>query len=209
MMNTPRPHDLLWLTDSDALEDVSEEWVASQWRPRFPVVVRRDVIHEGRIPVGVRGMRRDQRAAGWANAAKIKRIVCPEELASRDLLVNSPFVSMPPVQGAIQLTLREWPWVWGITGSCGYALATEVPVLHADSDLDLLIRSTSPIEREALAQWQQVVGQLLCRADTQVETPHGAFALAEWLRDGRVLLKTNQGPQLVSDPWMFCRVDKR
>lgn len=202
-MNTSRPHDLLWLTDSDALEGISEDWVASQWRPQLPVVVRRDVVNEGRIPVGVRGMRRDQRAAGWVNVATVKRVVSPESLASREQLVKSPFVSMPPVQGAIQLALREWPWVWGITGSVGYALATEVPVLHADSDLDLLIRCPSPVEREALAQWQQVVGQLLCRADTQVETPQGAFALAEWLRDGRVLLKTSHGPQLVSDPWAF------
>ncbi|MFP2515793.1 malonate decarboxylase holo-ACP synthase [Buttiauxella agrestis] len=201
MMNTPRPHDLLWLTDSDALEDVSEEWVASQWQPRLPVVVRRDVSHDARIPVGVRGMRRDQRAAGWVNAAKVKRIISPEELASRDLLVKSPFVSMPPVQGAIQLALREWPWSWGITGSCGYALATEVPVLHVDSDLDLLIRCPQRVERESLLEWQAVIGQLLCRADTQIETPQGAFALAEWLRDGRVLLKTNSGPEIVTDPW--------
>lgn len=201
-MNTPRPHDLLWLSESNALEGVSEEWVASQWRPALPVVVRRDVNHEGRIPVGVRGMRRDQRAAGWVNAAKIKRVVSPESLAARELLVKSPFVSMPPVQGAIQLALREWPWVWGITGSVGYALATEVPVLHADSDLDLIIRCPEPVEHKLLLEWQQVIGQLLCRADTQIETPQGAFALAEWLRDGRVLLKASSGPQFVSDPWM-------
>lgn len=202
-MQTSRPHDLLWLTDRDALEGVSEEWVASLWRPALPVVVRRDVNTEGRIPVGVRGMRRDQRAAGWVNASKIKRIVCPEDLAVREVLVNSPFVSMPPVQGAIQLAVREWPWTWGITGSVGYALATEVPVLHADSDLDLIIRCPRPVERRVLEEWQRVVGQLLCRADTQIETPQGAFALAEWLREGRALLKTSRGPHLVSDPWAF------
>ena len=202
-MNTSRPHDLLWLTDRDALEGVNEAWVASQWRPALPVVVRRDVNHDGRIPVGIRGMRRDQRAAAWAWADKIKRTVCPEDLALHEVLVNSPFVSMPSVQGAIQLALRDWPWTWGITGSVGYALATEVPVLHADSDLDLIIRSPRPVEREALREWQQVVGQLLCRADTQIETPQGAFALAEWLRAERVLLKTSRGPHLVSDPWAF------
>lgn len=202
-MPTPRPHDLLWLADRDALEGVSEAWVTSHWRPALPVVVRRDVNHEGRIPVGVRGMRRDQRAAGWANAAKIKRLVCPEDLAVREVLVDSPFVSMPPVQGALQLALRQWPWRWGITGSVGYALATEVPVLHADSDLDLVIRCPQPVEREALMEWQQVIAKLLCRADTQIETPGGAFALAEWLREERVLLKTPSGPQLVSNPWAF------
>ncbi len=200
-MNAPRPHDLLWLQDRNVLEDVSEEWVINQWRPTLPVVVRRDVSPDGRIPVGVRGMRREQRAAGWAHAAGIKRVVSPEALASHTVLVNSPFVSMPPVQGAIQLSLRRWPWVWGVTGSVGYALATEVPVLHANSDLDLLIRCPQPVAPAALEEWQQVISQLLCRADTQIETPVGAFALAEWLRDGRVLLKTGSGPRLVSDPW--------
>nr|VUD28377.1 phosphoribosyl-dephospho-CoA transferase [Raoultella sp. NCTC 9187] len=31
--------------------------------------------------------------------------------------------------------------------------------------------------------------KLPCRTDTQIETPFGAFALNEWLREGRVLLK--------------------
>ncbi|WP_176227866.1 malonate decarboxylase holo-ACP synthase [Cedecea sp. NFIX57] len=201
MMPTLRPHDLLWLTDREALEGVSEEWVTSQWRPALPVVVRRDVEREGRVPVGVRGMRRDQRAAGWVHPASVKRVVSPETLSSRELLLNSAFVSMPPVQAAIQLASRPWTWCWGITGSVGYALATEVPVMHAASDLDLLIRSPQPLAKEVLAEWQSLTDKLLCRADTQIETPYGAFALAEWLREKRVLLKTNQGPQLVANPW--------
>ncbi len=44
---------------------------------------------------------------------------------------------------------------WGVTGSTGYALATEIPVLHAASDLDLLIRAPQPLDREALLlEWQ-------------------------------------------------------
>ncbi|MCS5826078.1 malonate decarboxylase holo-ACP synthase [Klebsiella pneumoniae subsp. pneumoniae] len=111
------------------------------------------------------------------------------------------FVSQPPVQGAIALTLHRWPWGWGVTGSTGYALATEIPVLHAASDLDLLIRAPQPLDREALLEWQTRVAQLPCRADTQVETPYGAFALNEWLRDGRALLKTSRGARLTATPW--------
>ncbi|HFG1465552.1 TPA: malonate decarboxylase holo-ACP synthase, partial [Klebsiella pneumoniae] len=116
-------------------------------------------------------------------------------------LLHSPFVSQPPVQGAIALTLHRWPWGWGVTGSTGYALATEIPVLHAASDLDLLIRAPQPLDREALLEWQTRVAQLPCRADTQVETPYGAFALNEWLRDGRALLKTSRGARLTATPW--------
>lgn len=176
MSATPRPHDLVWLNHASALEDIAEPWVAQQWRAALPVVVRRDVDDQARVPVGVRGMK-------------------------REALLCSPFVSQPPVQGAIALTLHRWPWGWGVTGSTGYALATEIPVLHAASDLDLLIRAPQPLDREALLEWQTRVAQLPCRADTQVETPYGAFALNEWLRDGRALLKTSRGARLTATPW--------
>ncbi|MBU5894992.1 hypothetical protein JVW19_23735, partial [Vibrio cholerae O1] len=47
-----------------------------------------------------------------------------------------------------------WRWTWGVTGSCGYALATGLPVMHADSDLDLTVRCPQPVDRAAL----QVLG---------------------------------------------------
>lgn len=201
MTFTPRAHDLLWLKNADALLNIQEAWVASQWHTGLPVVVRRDVNDQADIPVGVRGMKREQRAAGWVQAETVTRVVTPEMLADRERLLHSPFVSQPPVQAAILLTTDKWPWHWGITGSTGYALATEIPVLHADSDLDLLIRAPQPLTHDALRQWQAQVDTLPCRADTQVETPFGAFALNEWLREGRVLLKTASGPQLTATPW--------
>ena len=201
MSSTPRPHDLVWLNHASALEDIAEPWVAQQWRAALPVVVRRDVDGQARIPVGVRGMKREQRAAGWVQARNIVRSVTPEMLVEREALLCSPFVSQPPVQAAIALTLHRWPWGWGVTGSTGYALATGIPVIHADSDLDLLIRAPLPISPDALTTWQSRLSRALCRADTQVDTPEGGFALAEWLRDGKTLLKTRRGPRLVADPW--------
>ncbi|EMN5862838.1 malonate decarboxylase holo-ACP synthase [Pluralibacter gergoviae] len=201
MTHAPQPHDLLWLNAAADLLDVEEAWVTTQWHPGLPVVVRRDVNDEGDIPVGVRGMKRDQRAAGWVRPAAVARAVTPEALADRQRLLHSPFVSQPPVQAAITLTTFAWPWRWGITGSTGYALATEIPVLHADSDLDLLIRAPRPLNDDELRQWQAQAEKLPCRADTQVETPFGAFALNEWLREGRVLLKTAAGPRLTAAPW--------
>lgn len=201
MTTTLRPHDLLWLTTRDALEGVNEPWVAEIWHACLPVVVRRDVADNGRIPVGVRGLRRDQRAAGWVNREQVSRVVSPEQLIEPQALLRSPFISQPPVQLALQLAQLSFPWHWGVTGSTAYALATGIPVIHAASDLDLLIRAPQPLARDELVRWQQQLSGGLCRADTQVDTPNGGFALAEWLRDGRVMLKTNHGPRLVSDPW--------
>ncbi|UXY11360.1 malonate decarboxylase holo-ACP synthase [Kosakonia sp. ML.JS2a] len=201
MTVTLRPHDLLWLSAPDALEGVSEPWVAEIWHAGLPVVVRRDVDASGRIPVGVRGVRRDQRAAGWVRPERVNRVVSPEQLIAPQELLRSPFISQPPVQLALQLAQLNWPWIWGVTGSTAYALATGIPVIHATSDLDLLIRAPQPLAQAELQRWQQHISGGLCRADTQVDTPNGGFALAEWLRDGRVMLKTNHGPRLVSDPW--------
>ncbi len=199
-MTMLRPHDLIWLTNREALDGVDEPWVETVWHPDLPVVVRRDVDEE-RIPVGVRGIRRDQRAAGWTHASQVVRVVSPEQLVDSNDLLRSPFISQPPVQVALQLAQQAWPWVWGITGSSGYALATGIPVIHASSDLDLLIRAPQPLSRALLLRWQTPLNHALCRVDTQVDTPLGGFALNEWLRDGRVLLKTSRGPRLVSDPW--------
>lgn len=33
MTFTPRPHDLLWLNNANALLTVEEAWVATQWHP--------------------------------------------------------------------------------------------------------------------------------------------------------------------------------
>ena len=199
-----RPHDLIWISDRSALsaEQALPEWVSQQWRTSLPLVVRRDVQGNGRIPVGIRGMKRSQRAAAWVNEEAIRRIVTPESLVSEPLaLLHSSFVSQPPVQALIMLAQRPWPWGWGVTGSCGYALATEIPVMHADSDLDLLVRCPQPAsldELQRLVQWLQA---LPCRADAQIETPLGGFALSEWLRDGRAMLKTAEGPLVTTDPW--------
>ena len=59
----PRPHDLIWLNDSQALQGDLPDWVALQWQPTLPLVVRRDTHPAGLIAVGIRGMGRERRAA--------------------------------------------------------------------------------------------------------------------------------------------------
>lgn len=90
MTTTLRPHDLIWLTARDALEGITESWVDAAWHAGLPVVVRRDVDNEGRIPVGVRGLRRDQRAAGWVKPENVLRVVSPEDLSVAADLLRSP-----------------------------------------------------------------------------------------------------------------------
>lgn len=194
-----RPHDLLWLQADTTLLDIQEPWVAQQWSVEQPVVVRRDRMQQGILPIGVRGAARHQRAAGWVQAQDVVRIDAPEALVER--AASHVFRALPTVQALIQLQQQRWTWCWGVTGSTGFALATSLPVLHADSDLDLLIRAPHLVDPDELAEWQRQLAGLPCRVDTQVETPVGAFALNEWLRTGRVLLKTAHGPRLTDLPW--------
>ncbi|AOV98548.1 phosphoribosyl-dephospho-CoA transferase [Edwardsiella hoshinae] len=196
-----RPHDLVWLNRRDALEGVTAEWLDQHWTLDLPLVVRRDVDAQGRIPVGVRGVSREQRAAGWVKPAAITRVCTPLSLADVPRLLRSNFITQPTLQMALCLARQVWPWEWGITGSVGYALATGRPVIHVTSDLDLLIRAPRPLSGEVVARWCQQLATGPCRVDTQVETALGAFALNEWRRSEKVLLKTSYGPRLVRDPW--------
>ena len=90
MTTTLRPHDLIWLTARDALEGITDDWVEAAWHTGLPVVVRRDVDNAGRVPVGVRGLRRDQRAAGWVKPEHVTRVVLPESLSVTADLLRSP-----------------------------------------------------------------------------------------------------------------------
>ena len=203
-MSLPRPHDLVWSSQRPLAGqgDVLPDWVTHGWQTHLPLVVRRDRQQAHRLAVGIRGISRSQRAAAWLDPAHIVRVVTPQSLvADVNLLLSSAFVSQPPVQALIALVGMALPWSWGVTGSCGYALATDIPVMHASSDLDLMIRCDTPCQAEMFADFHRALAHLPCRTDVQINTPQGGFALSEWLRGGDVMLKTDFGPCLVRNPW--------
>lgn len=91
---------------------------------------------------------------------------------------------------------------WGVTGSAGFELASGLPVTHAGSDLDLLLRSPEPLARSTARQLMDALGATPCKVDIQLQTPLGGVALVEWARaPARVMVKGEQGPLLVTDPW--------
>lgn len=205
-MCDPRAHDFVWISDSSALQsdDTLPAWVNTGWRTSLPLVVRRDKRADGAIPVGIRGMTRIQRAAAWIDPAAVVRVVTPESLVSDvNALLHSPFVSQQPVQALITLCSLKLPFAWGVTGSCAYALVSDLPVMHADSDLDLLVRCDMPRDPSQFSDFYDQLQRLPCRADVQINTPQGGFALSEWLRGGDIMLKTASGPLLVRDPWQL------
>ena len=200
------PHDLLWLKPGTLSKDCDlPEWVNVYWADDMPVVVRRDFSETGLIPVGIRGRKRSERTATWTRPEDVVRKLSPEGIIAGIRNMESvPFAGMKPVQ-ALQILLEEgWTDTWGVTGSCAFALATGLPVMHDESDLDLLIRCPQSLPKGYFVGKADCLEKLPCRADIQVETPVGAFSLKEWLREGtdRVLLKTNTGPILTATPWL-------
>jgi phosphoribosyl-dephospho-CoA transferase len=200
-----RPHDLLW-APANRLQLTGGwlEWADVEWMRIAPVVVRRETSFPGQVPVGLRGKARSQRSKGYVAHAAVQRCVSPEMLAatlpnrwvgSKDFAVLAALRIIAPALDATGLT-------WGPTGGVGFFLASGLPVLRPDSDLDLVVRAPQRLDSAqalALAEVQRHSG---CRIDIQIDTGHGAFALAEWARDsGRVMLKTNDGPLLCTNPW--------
>ena len=208
-----RAHDLLWLKPGTLSGKRGlPEWIAAFWTDDMPVVVRRDFSADGLIPVGIRGRKRSERAATWINRQDVVRKLSPEDIIdSLRIMEEVPFSGMKPVKALQMLLETGWEDVWGVTGSCAFALATGLAVMHDESDLDLLVRCPEPVQKTHFTEVSEILERLPCRADIQVEVPAGAFSLKEWLREGtgRVLLKTDRGPVLTVAPWQMKPLERQ
>lgn len=198
---TPRPHDLVWIHAKEDLHVKNDKavWVDTEWNPALPLVVRRDVGEK--IPVGIRGRERHRRQAAWISKDAICKIETPETLMQQDVIQRVPFQKKKPIQALLLLMKKVWPFSLGVTGSCAYSLATHQDVMHDASDLDLRIDAPSRINPSVFQPFVVFLKTLPCQVDVQIETPKGAFSLAEWLKTDRVLLKTNMGPVLTENLW--------
>ncbi len=207
-MMRAQPHDLIWLRDPEAFVATGDvpDWADIDWLAQAPVVVRRDRDATGRIPVGIRGRQRAQRHATWLDADQCATVVSPFDIAREGFWRLHPRRDDIPALHAldrIAAQLGALPCPWGITGAVGFTLASGIDVLHAASDIDLLVLAPEPLPGASLIALQRLLDEEeSVRLDLQVATPYGAFALRERLRtQGRVLLKTDTGPILRDDPW--------
>ncbi|CEL32014.1 malonate decarboxylase holo-ACP synthase [Pseudomonas fluorescens] len=199
MVNMPLAHDLLWGMTPAQLPVDAPQWAVESLRVGQPVVVRRATSADGFVAVGVRGVLREQRLAAFMAVDSIACRVSPEALchvdSDRDVPALRALEQLRPM-------LDDCGWVWGVSGSAGFELASGFAAMHEGSDLDLILRTPHLLARNQARELVALFDQAACRVDMQLQTPFGAVALREWAGpSARVLLKNAHQACLVADPW--------
>ena len=193
--------DLIW-------EEGRPDWAVSALQLAPWLVVRRAAPRPRLWPVGIRGGLRLQRCAAWLPDAAVEDFVTPERLVATRSWRQRPCADAIPALALLDeveaiLHAHGYAGRWGPGGSVGFELASTLPCVSPNSDLDLVLRAHEPVDvRDAAALWA-ALSQLPARIDALLETPVGAVALAEYARGkGVVMLRTSQGSRLVADPWL-------
>ena len=205
-MAEPRPHTLLRIAAPQMLsaEAAAPLWVGAALE-RAPWVVVRRAPHARGLPVGVRGWSRAQRWAAWLPAAEVREQLTPPQLAARCSWRAHPRAAECAAFAALEAVadlMDRAQLPWGPIGSVGFELASGLAVVHAASDLDLIVEAPRPLPRLKAQGLLAALARLALRSDVLLETPQGAVALAEFAASGGpFLLRSAGGPRFVEDPW--------
>lgn len=203
-----RPHDLVWLLGcSRLLSELTPLWVQESLR-KVPVAVVRRAPHDGKqIPIGIRGVSREQRFAAAISAGSIVRTMAPERLLNEHCIpIRSRYAEIPALR-AFQVVLKRWgrlEYVWGPTGSVGFELGTGCEAAMPASDLDLMIRVPNRLSRADAKRMLTELSGTGASVDVQLEIPDGVISMKEYCsteQGQEILLRTINEPRLVLDPW--------
>lgn len=200
------PHDLLQIkTITDLTGEPLPQWAKEVFPKSLTVVVRRSPVLAGKIPVGIRGPKREQRFASYLETSKICRVITPYELVQAANWNNlaSARKKLPAMTALPQVAQILQDYHWGISGSVGFELATNTPTAKTTSDLDLIWKPESPITKVSAQQLLQALNQFGVHADLQVIQGTDGFSLEEYANSSStMMIKTLGDPILVTDPWL-------
>ena len=195
------PHDLLWPDlDKISLNDFPD-WSRSHLQDGEPVVVRRSLNRGTLIPIGIRGDSKLQRHPCFLPSEAVTQRMTPEEALK---LSQSTPLEAPQIE-LLKIIAHWTSFSIGVSGSFGFSLATQKVYFNERSDLDLTLRLDNEPDMTTLKELLQKFCSYKFNVDIQVQTPFGGFALKEWCRDGKVLLKTNKGPFFTTQPWSISQ----
>lgn len=198
-MKALQAHDLLWGMTVDQLDGSAPIWAIEAMQAGHPVVVRRAITDSSMIAVGIRGNARHQRYATQMPKSAIIRCVNPEQLVNIDL---QAFPHLQKRLVGIANVMEYFAVQWGYAGSVGFELATGIQVVHAQSDIDLIMRMPNYLDKQLAHQMLIQLEETTEKVDVQLQTPHGGVALKEWARgSSKILLKSSHAAVLVENPW--------
>ena len=212
MPGSPAPtHDLIRLREPIALtvDAPVPSWVEPALRRTPWVVVRRGYVRDGMMPVGVRGLTRQERFAAFLAVAEIADRLSPEDLTvSRYVIEQKRRDAVPALAALARVApiLARRGHRWGPGGSVGFEIATGVPTATASSDLDLILRQDRRLEPNEAFDLRAALAEAAApaRIDVMLETPRGGVSLADLAaRPAQVLVRTPDGARLAADPWML------
>jgi phosphoribosyl-dephospho-CoA transferase len=201
------PHDLLYICHpADLLSQIAQPpWVHGALVRAPYVVVRRARAAAGMVAIGIRGQVRSERFAASLPLCAITKSITPEQLAGAQVWKTSPRLSASKaLQTLVSASdvFEELALAWGPAGSVGFELASQIQTTTETSDLDLIVRAREPLSIGTARTLHARLTIIPVHIDIQVETPSGAFALAEYVQGAaRLVLRTLDGPRLVRDPW--------
>jgi phosphoribosyl-dephospho-CoA transferase len=203
-------HDLIRLCEPIALTvDASvPTWVEPALSRAPWVVVRRGHVRDGMIPVGVRGLARQERFAAVLAVAEIANRLSPEELTESRFVIAPRRKDEAPALAALARVapiLASRGHRWGPGGSVGFEIATGVATATSSSDLDLILRQDHRLGPDEAIDLRAVLAEAAApaRVDVLLETPRGGVSLADLAAmPARLLVRTPDGPRLSADPWM-------
>jgi len=204
MVGTLHIHDLLLLRGESAVTSTAGAPCPNLNLNQRPwVVVRRGRIADGSIPVGVRGTQRHERCAGFTGLSEVLETRRPDQLrlmlaedSRRTLLAFRSLSYLESHLAGLDLT-------WGPGGSVGYELASAMPAVHADSDLDFILSAPQQLDLTEAQDLWRMISSAPGKVDALVETPFCGFSLEEFVTASsrKILLRTSDGRILGCNPW--------
>ena len=185
-------HDLVYLKSMDQIEYFSDypDWMNEDVMAQGIAVVRRMKVEDGKVAIGFRGDNRSKRFAAITTLSNIKRVIRPF-----DVLANSypatHFQSLTYIEKALD------DFKWGVGGSVGFSMATEINVCHENSDIDIILYCEKLQELDQLKPILSQLQKSAHRVDVQVEILGiGAVVLADYLEHSSFIVRTSTGPIL-------------
>jgi phosphoribosyl-dephospho-CoA transferase len=205
-----RPHYLLGVDAAKVIgtdggdDQAVPSWAFRELRETSLVVVRRGLITQDRIPIGIRGPERTQRWAALYPLDAVQQIITPMDLLNRFNKTEDLYFSR--ACNGLRSLLIDYQWFthsWGPGGSVGFELATGKRTTTPRSDLDIVIYADQHLSRTDAKRLLSSARRLDVAVDIRVETPVCGFSLAEYVEPSAksMLLRTSTGPILSNDPW--------